>query len=57
MKIGEILRAKQPDVYRQLNSRKKERRSKDSLSFNYCKELMEEGHVYKRHKRAVRQVK
>lgn len=56
MKIGEILRAKQPDVYRQLNS-SEERRSKDSLSFNYCKELMEEGHVYKKHKRAVRQVK
>jgi hypothetical protein len=39
LKIEKIIRAQQPEVYKQL---KKERKSrKDSLSFNFYKRLME----------------
>jgi hypothetical protein len=59
MKIGEILRIKQPGAYRVLNEKpmmQKER--KEHLSFIDYKSMMEEGSVYKRTKGgALRQVR
>ena len=59
MKIGTIIRSKQPGVYRKLNEKLKRRRDKqEHLSFLNYKSMMEEGHVYKRVKGgAWRQVK
>lgn len=63
MKIGEILRYKQPGAYKVLNEKPNKncryrRDKKEHLSFSYCRDMMEEGHVYKRTKGgAWRQVK
>jgi hypothetical protein len=59
MKIGTIIRSKQPGVYRKLNEKLKRRRDKqEHLSFLNYKSMMEERHVYKRVKGgAWRQVK
>jgi hypothetical protein len=61
VKIGQIIREKQPEVYKKINKRccnlKKERKP-EHLSFNFYKSLMEEGPVYRRKKGgAYRQVR
>ena len=58
MKIGTIIRSKQSDVLDELHKannkpvhkhkRKHRRDKKEHLSFSYCRNMMEEGHVYKR---------
>ncbi|WDU82292.1 hypothetical protein [Caloramator sp. Dgby_cultured_2] len=58
MKIGEIIKDKQPDVYRKLNKHEKKERKQEHLSFYDIQELMQGGiHVYKRHRGAFRQIK
>lgn len=65
MKIGTIVRNKQPNILNKLHNKKskykkrKHRRDKqEHLSFSYVQNMMEEGHVYKRTKGgAWRQVK
>lgn len=65
MKIGTYIRAKQPDVLDELHKpknkhkHKKHRRGKkeEHLSFSDFQNMMEDGHVYKRHNGAYRQVR
>ncbi|MDO6355296.1 hypothetical protein Q3V94_09510 [Caloramator sp. CAR-1] len=59
MRIGEILKDKQPDVYRKLNKHKKKERKQGHLSFYDIEKLMQEGcHVYKRGRGgALKQIK
>lgn len=52
MEIGEIIRIKQPDVYKKLMRLKKAKEEK----IDY-KRLMEDAPVYKRHNGAWRQVR
>ncbi|MCY6372445.1 hypothetical protein [Clostridium ganghwense] len=60
MNIGQILKEKQPEAYRELNKIKKQSRRgsyKEHLSFNDYKQIMEEGRIYKRRRGVLRQVK
>ncbi|MDO6355125.1 hypothetical protein Q3V94_08540 [Caloramator sp. CAR-1] len=60
MKIGEILKQQQPDVYKKIKRKhKKKERKQEHLSFYDIQELMQGGiHVYKRGKGgAFRQVR
>ncbi|TDT63412.1 hypothetical protein [Fonticella tunisiensis] len=55
MKLGQVLREKQPNEYRKLNKRKKkERKAKEHLSFYDILELMKHD-SYERHRGALRQ--
>ena len=50
LKTGDIVRKKQPEVYKKLMKRSK----KENVNF---KQLMEDAPVYKRHHGALRQVR
>lgn len=56
MKIGEILRVKQPGVYKKLNERPKHRRDKkERLSFSYVENDLMTHDSYIRHRGAIAQ--
>lgn len=60
MKISQILKEKQPKEYEKLNkcrNRSKRGSNKKNLSFNDYKQIMEEGHIYKKRRGALRQIK
>lgn len=60
MRIELILKEQQPEEYRELNKKRKQSRrgsSKEPLFFNDYKQIMEEGHIYKRKRRVLRQIK
>jgi len=58
LSIGDIIRKKQPDVYKKLISLSKSKSNKvkkeEKIDF---KRLMEDAPVYKRHNGAIRQVR
>jgi hypothetical protein len=65
LKIGTYIRNKQPDVLDELHKpknkkhkhRKHRRSKKEHLSFSDFQNMMQDEHVYKRHKGAWRQVR
>lgn len=60
MIIGQMVKEQQPEEYRELNKKRKQSRrgsSKEHLSFNDYKQIMEEGHIYKRRRGVLRQIK
>ncbi|CAM3001160.1 hypothetical protein HAHI6034_10975 [Hathewaya histolytica] len=47
MRIGEILKDQQPEVYKKLKSDKKEKRGKENLSFSDLRQLMKKDSYYR----------
>lgn len=59
MEIGRILQANQPDVFSNMKrhnqgNRNRKKKSKEDIDF---KKLMEQGRVYKKEGRAIKQVR